>query len=185
LLRFFFSHFSFRPRIGLVVHATDFTALFITSPKDKEVFVGDSVQFDWDYRDDADQVRYVDFGKREISNRNEVKLRTILSKSPDAGIVYANTPADVKKRVIAVEDRKASFKIKHVMMNDSEMYFCTLKPKNNLHRTITDYVQLKVVGKFKSFIDVKTQCFSLTIHIHTHKILLKNPKENRLFNMFI
>lgn len=167
MLRFFVSHFSFRPRIGLVVHATDFTALFITTPKDKEVFVGDSVQFDWDYRDDADQVRYVDFGKREISNRNEVKLRTILSKSPDAGIVYANTPADVKKRVIAVEDRKASFKIKHVMMNDSEMYFCTLKPKNYLHRTITDYVQLKVVGKLKSFVDVNSVFFINNSYTYT------------------
>ncbi|XP_067046268.1 uncharacterized protein [Acropora muricata] len=99
---------------------------FTTKPEDKEVFVGGSVQFDWDYAvTDVRQVRFglvVDPGGQDIGVAIYIKVR-------DGTLRFNNMSESVKwirKRVEVVPNRRASFKINSVQMDDSKTFFCLL-----------------------------------------------------------
>lgn len=143
----FVSHFLFYPRRIDVDVQAQFTADFITSPKDKEAFVGDSVQLDWDYKDDADQVGSIKFGRTTTDGQGNRINRAILVKSPDGTVYYRQVDSPLRKRISAPTDRRASFKFTDVTMNDTGKYFCSLTPKDIVQTGLTDYVRLKVVGK--------------------------------------
>ena len=121
---------------------------FTTTPKDKEVFVGGSVQFDWDYAvTDVREVRFglvVDPGGqgREVAI---VKLRngTLKFNHIHESVRW------IRKRVEVVPNRRASFKINSVQMDDSKTFFCLLV-RDSLRLPIRDKVKLTVVGKLRS-----------------------------------
>jgi len=135
--------------------AEKFIAHFTTTPKDKEVFVGDSVQFDWDYKDDGDQVRFINFGL--AGGPSGQKLTTLLRKNPgDDLVLYTNSALEIRSRTEVVYRRRASFRIKNVIMNDTGYFFCTLYPRDVTKKTLTKHVYMRVVGKYSFIIHCKT-----------------------------
>ena len=122
---------------------------FTTKPEDKEVFVGGSVQFDWDYAvTDVREVRFglvVDPGGQDMGVAIYVKLRN--------GTLRFNYMSEsvkwIRKRVEVVPNRRASFKINSVQMDDSKTFFC-LCVRGASTPLIRDYVKLTVVGKIRS-----------------------------------
>jgi hypothetical protein len=125
--------------------------MFTTKPKNKEIFVGDSVMFDWDYRKE-EPVKYISFGI--VTNGSEgPQEETLLRKQAD-GLLYTNNKRVFKElipRIKAVEKSRASFNISNVRMNDTGKYFCTMEKENDIRR-YTEYVNLKVVGKWSRIV---------------------------------
>ena len=122
--------------------------VFTSIPKDKEVFVGESIQFDWDYiKDDTDEVR---FGV--ILNTTEVTIcKFVLNK--DRTTIFNNRNTEIenyKDRVEVVSDRRASFRIKNVRMSDRGTYFCSLVNTDVLD-SILSFVKMTVVGKYSVY----------------------------------
>lgn len=122
--------------------------VFTSIPKDKEVFVGESIQFDWDYiKDDTDEVR---FGV--ILNTTEVTIcKFVLNK--DRTTIFNNRNTEIenyKDRVEVVSDRRASFRIKNVRMSDRGTYFCSLVNTDALDHIISS-VKMTVVGKYSVY----------------------------------
>lgn len=130
--------------------------VFTSIPKDKEVFVGDSIQFDWDYiKNDTDEVR---FGVKV--NSTEVTICKFVKK--DRTTIFNNKNIEIKNykdrvNVEVVSDRRASFRIKNVRMSDRGTYFCSLVNTDelgNVMSSVTLYVEMAVVGKYP-FISVR------------------------------
>ena len=121
--------------------------VFTSIPKDKEVFVGESVQFDWDYiKDGTDEVR---FGV--IVNTTEVTICKFVLK--DNTTIFNNRNTDIKNykdRVQVVSDRRASFRITNVRMSDRGTYFCSLVNTDELVDIISS-VKMTVVGKYSVY----------------------------------
>ena len=121
--------------------------VFTSIPKDKEVFVGESVQFDWDYiKDGTDEVR---FGV--IVNTTEVTICKFVLK--DRTTIFNNRNTEIKNykdRVEVVSDRRASFRIKNVQMSDRGTYFCSLVNTDELDHIISS-VKITVVGKYSVY----------------------------------
>lgn len=122
---------------------------FTTTPKDKEVFVGESVQFDWDYA--VTDVREVRFGLVEDPGGQRRKV-AIYVKVRNGTLKFNHMGESVKwirNRVEVVPNRRASFKINSVQMDDSKTFFCQLF--RDFKSEIRDEVTLTVVGKIESF----------------------------------
>ena len=123
--------------------------VFTSSPKDKEVFVGESIQFDWDYiKDDTDEVR---FGV--IVNTTEVTICKFVLTGNDRTTIFNNRNTEIKNykdRVEVVSDRRASFRIKNVRMSDRGTYFCSLVNTDELDHIISS-VKITVVGKYSVY----------------------------------
>ena len=121
--------------------------VFTSIPKDKEVFVGESIQFDWDYiKNDTDEVR---FGV--ILNTTDVTICKFVLK--DRTTIFNNRNIEVKNykdRVEIVSDRRASFRIKNVRMSDRGTYFCSLVNTDVLD-SIFSSVKMTVVGKYSVY----------------------------------
>lgn len=126
--------------------------VFTSIPKDKEVFVGESVQFDWDYiKDGTDEVR---FGV--IVNTTEVTICKFVVK--DRTTIFNNRNTEIKNykdRVEVVSDRRASFRIKNVRMSDRGAYFCSLvdtDEQGNVMSSVRSLlVKMTVVGKYSVY----------------------------------
>ena len=126
--------------------------VFTSIPKDKEVFVGESIQFDWDYiKDDTDEVR---FGV--IVNTTEVTICKFVLK--DNTTIFNNRNTEIKNykdRVEVVSDRRASFRIKNVRMSDRGAYFCSLvdtDEQGNVMSSVRSLlVKMTVVGKYSVY----------------------------------
>lgn len=117
---------------------------FTTTPKDKEVFVGGSVQFDWDYA--VTGVREIRFGLVVDPGREDTEV-AIYVKVRNGTLRFNHMSESVKwirKRVEVVPNRRASFKINSVQMDDSKTFFCLLV-RDSLTPTIRDKVKLTVV----------------------------------------
>nr|XP_058964140.1 titin-like isoform X1 [Pocillopora verrucosa] len=116
------------------------TGTFSTKPKDKEVFVGEDVQFDWEYV--KEDVQEIQFGVVTIKNKNVA----ILVKT-DNGTKQNNLHKDVewvRDRVEIVPGKRASFKIRNLEMEDSRTFFCQIR--YGIHgKTESDEVKLSVV----------------------------------------
>lgn len=121
--------------------------VFTSTPKDKEVFVGESIQFDWDYiKNDIDEVR---FGVKV--NTTEVTICKFVVK--DRTTIFNNKNMEIKNykdRVEVVSDRRASFRIKNVRMSDRGTYFCSLVNTDELVDIISS-VKMTVVGKYSVY----------------------------------
>ena len=121
--------------------------VFTSIPKDKEVFVGESIQFDWDYiKNDTDEVR---FGV--IVNTTEVTICKFVVK--DRTTIFNNRNTEIKNykdRVEVVSDRRASFRIKNVRMSDRGTYFCSLV-NTDAWDSISSSVKMTVVGKYSVY----------------------------------
>lgn len=117
---------------------------FTTKPKDKEVFVGQRVQFDWDYTaPDAHELR---FGV--IVNDQEAAI--VVKNLKDGSLKFNNMHDSIKwirDRVEAVPGRRASFTINPVSMEDSVTFFCSLI-YGEAKKSVPDKVKLTVVGKW-------------------------------------
>lgn len=124
--------------------------VFTSSPKDKEVFVGESVQFDWDYIKNDTVTDEVRFGV--MVNTTEVTIcKFVLNK--DRTTIFNNRNTEIKNykdRVEVVSDRRASFRIKNVLMSDRGTYFCSLVNTDELDQVIS-YVKMTVVGKYSVY----------------------------------
>ena len=126
--------------------------VFTSIPKDKEVFVGESIQFDWDYiKNDTDEVR---FGV--IVNTTEVTICKFVVK--DRTTIFNNRNTEIKNykdRVEVVSDRRASFRIKNVRMSDRGAYFCSLvdtDEQGNVMSSVRSLlVKMTVVGKYSVY----------------------------------
>ena len=120
--------------------------VFTSIPKDKEVFVGESIQFDWDYIDnDTDEVR---FGV--ILNTMEVAICKFVLKDRTTIFNNMNMVKNYKDRVEIVSDRRASFRIKNVRMSDRGTYFCSLV-NTDAWDSISSSVKMTVVGKYSVY----------------------------------
>ena len=121
--------------------------VFTSIPKDKEVFVGESIQFDWDYiKNDTDEVR---FGV--ILNTTEVTICKFVLK--DRTTIFNNRNEEIKNykdRVEVVSDRRASFRIKNVRMSDRGTYICSLV-NTDAWDSISSSVKMTVVGKYSVY----------------------------------
>lgn len=124
--------------------------VFTSSPKDKEVFVGESVQFDWDYIKNDTVTDEVRFGV--MVNTTEVTIcKFVLNK--DRTTIFNNRNTEIKNykdRVEVVSDRRASFRIKNVQMSDRGTYFCSLVNTDELDHIIS-FVKITVVGKYSVY----------------------------------
>lgn len=107
-----------------VLAATAEDAYFTTNPKGKEAFVGEDVQFDWEY--DRTDVQEVRFGVIVNGSNKEV---AIYVKKKDGKLVINRQDKEVegiRDRVEIVPNRRASFTIKKVGMEDTGTYYCAL-----------------------------------------------------------
>lgn len=127
----------------MLAAASEDKSYFSTKPKDKEVFVGETVQFDWDYLvEDMEEIR---FGV-VIQDQNVA----IYKKKKDGTSVLNNLHTSVewiRDRVEIVPNRRASFKVNNVKMEDSVTFFCEVyfgEEQNSF-----DNVKLSVVGEYK------------------------------------
>ena len=122
---------------------------FTSTPKDKEVFVGGSVQFDWEYA--VTGVREIRFGL-VVDPEGLDSSVAIYVKERNGTLRFNHMSESVKwirKRVEVVPNRRASFKINSVQMDDSKTFFCLLI-RGASTPSIRDYVKLTVVGKIRS-----------------------------------
>ena len=119
---------------------------FTSKPKDKEAFVGESIQFDWDYIiNDIDEVH---FGVKV--NTTEVVICKFLVKARRT--IFNNKNIEVKNykdRVEVLSDKRASFRIKNVRMSDRGIYFSSLAITDE--SSVTSYVKMTVVGKYSVY----------------------------------
>ncbi|XP_015752906.1 PREDICTED: uncharacterized protein LOC107332680 [Acropora digitifera] len=123
---------------------------FTTKPKDKEVLVGGNVQLDWDFA--VTDVREVRFGVVEDLGGVQTHV-AIYVKVRDGTLKFNNMSESVKwirKRVEVVPNRRASFKINSVQMDDSKTFFCLLIRGSSTPSLSVDLVKLTVVGKIRS-----------------------------------
>lgn len=122
--------------------------IFKTTPNDKEVFAGESVQFDWDDIDSQD-VNDVRFGVLLPATDSEtLKAVTICVKKKDGTLMLNYMDQSIKwmrDRVEVVPGRRASFKIKSVEMDDSKTFFCKLVTGSV---TVENTVKLTVLGEY-------------------------------------
>ena len=119
-------------------------AFFITRPKHKEIFVGEDVQFDWEYA--RTDVQEVSFGVI----LPDIGEMTIYSKKKGGGTVFNNAYQAIdwiRDRTEIVSNRRASFKINRVQMKDTGTYYCTLVVELVHH---ISRVRLTVVGKYEN-----------------------------------
>ncbi|XP_078353247.1 neural cell adhesion molecule 1-like isoform X2 [Oculina patagonica] len=124
-----------------VLAASEDQIYFSTKPKDKEVFVGENVQFDWDYV--VEDVQEIRFGV-VINDKNTA----IYIKKKDGTSVLNNLHTSVewiRDRVEIVPNRRASFKINQVKMEDSVTFFCQVFYGAEGLLSETDKVKLTVV----------------------------------------
>ena len=116
---------------------------FTATPKDKEVFLGESVQFDWDYLDSLD-VEEVRFGVYDSKTDREVAIVKKIGET-----LHFNNQLKavdwIRDRVEVVGGRRASFKINQVQMNDSRTFLCILMTRDG--KSMVKTVKLNVVGK--------------------------------------
>ncbi|CAH3193998.1 unnamed protein product [Porites evermanni] len=132
---------------------------FTSKPKDKEVFVGESIQFDWDHiKNDTGEVR---FGVK-VNNTAVTICKFVLKDSQDRTTIFNNRNMEIKNyidRVEVVSDRRASFRIKNVRMSDRGTYFCSLVNTDKLDDIIS-FVKMTVVDllidKFRSSLSVES-----------------------------
>ena len=131
--------------------ASDDQIFFSTKPKHKEAFVGEDVQFDWDYvYKEVEEVRFGLFIKPldgevpysiaiYIKKKNGSSLRNNLETSI----------AWIRDRVVIVEDRRASFRVNRIKMKDSVTFFCQVYFSRDTHiKSEIDKVELTVVGEY-------------------------------------
>lgn len=123
--------------------------VFTSTPKDKQVFVGEIAQFDWDYiKNDTDEVR---FGVKV--NTTEVTICKIKFVLKDRTTIFNNKNIEIKNykdRVEVVSDRRASFRIENVRMSDRGTYFCSLVDTDEqgiVISSVISLVKMTVVGK--------------------------------------
>ena len=125
--------------------------VFTSSPKDKEVFVGESIQFDWEYIKNDTVTDEVRFGV--IVNTTEVTICKFVFTGKDRTTIFNNRNTEIKNlkdRVEVVSDRRASFRIKNVRMSDRGTYFCSLVNTDELDHYISS-VKITVVGKYSVY----------------------------------
>ena len=125
--------------------------VFTSSPKDKEVFVGESIQFDWEYIKNDTVTDEVRFGV--IVNTTEVTICKFVFTGKDRTTIFNNRNTEIKNlkdRVEVVSDRRASFRIKNVRMSDRGTYFCSLVNTDELDHIISS-VKITVVGKYSVY----------------------------------
>lgn len=119
-------------------------AFFITRPKHKEIFVGEDVQFDWEYA--RTDVQEVSFGVI----LPDIGEMTIYRKKKGGGTVFNNAYQAIdwiRDRTEIVSNRRASFKINRVQMKDTGTFYCTLVVELVHH---ISRVRLTVVGKYEN-----------------------------------
>lgn len=131
--------------------ASDDQIYFSSKPKDKEVFLGETVQFDWDYVvGDVGEVRFgVVIEDPETKGDQNI---AIYSRKKDGTTVFNNMMdqiAWIRDRVDIVPKaiRQASFKINQVKMKDSVTFFCQVFFGDD-GRSEIDNVKLNVVGEY-------------------------------------
>lgn len=139
--------------VSVAGEAVNWTA----KPKDSEYFVGSEAIFQWQYSSPSpDAVQFIKFGI-EADGENVV----IINKDMFQKVVRFNTAekrnvtSSFDGRVTALENQTATFKITNLRMDDSGKYFCFLEPQDTLALTISDYVKIKVVGKYGNFLYLK------------------------------
>lgn len=132
-----------------VLRVTGAGTNFTTTPKDKEVFVGSNVQFDWDYIDSGD-VKDVRFGVLvPIADSETPREVAIYVKKKDGPLMFNNMDQSIewiRDRVEVVPRRRASFRIKSVKMDDSRTFFCVLMTGSI--GSVMNTVKLTVVGEY-------------------------------------
>ncbi|XP_022808868.1 neural cell adhesion molecule 2-like isoform X2 [Stylophora pistillata] len=125
--------------VTLFAHAaSQDTVYFSTKPKDKEIFVGKDVQFDWEYV--VEDVQEVGFGVVVEKNNVAILVKT------EKGTIQNNLDQSVewiRNRVEIVPDKRASFKIRNVELEDSTTFFCQVR--YGIGKTESDTVKLSVV----------------------------------------
>ncbi|XP_078366590.1 uncharacterized protein LOC144650724 isoform X3 [Oculina patagonica] len=151
-----------------VLAASEDQSYFSTKPKDKKVFVGENVQFDWDYVvEDMQEIR---FGVVINDQKTAIYI-----KKKDGTSVLNNLHTSVewiRDRVEIVPNRRASFKINQVKMEDSVTFFCQVFYGAVGLLSHTDKVKLTVVGGYKETLnltDSRTNNFT------------KRPKDKEVF----
>ena len=129
--------------------ASDDQIIFSTKPHHKEAFVGEDVQFDWDYvLKEVEEVRFGIFIK--VLYGEEPQSIVIYIKKKDGSSVRNNLETSIewiRDRVVIVEDRRASFRVNRIKMKDSVTFFCQLYFGTDKKSEI-DKVQLTVVGEY-------------------------------------
>ena len=127
--------------------ASDDQIFFSTKPKHKEAFVGDNVQFDWDYvLKEVEEVRFgvvlkVLDGSQSIAIYIKKKNGSSLRNNLEESIEW------IRDRVMIVDDRRASFRVNRVKMEDSVTFFCQVYYGTE-GKSVIDTVELTVVGEY-------------------------------------
>ena len=127
---------------------SDDQIFFSTKPKHKEAFVGEDVQFDWDYvLKEVVEVRFGVFIKRRDG---EDPQNIAIYKKKNGSSVRNNLEASIewiRDRVVMVEDRRASFRVNSIEMKDSVPFFCQVYFGAD-RKSEVDKVKLTVVGEY-------------------------------------
>lgn len=109
-----------------VLAASDDQIFFSTKPKHKEAFVGENVQFDWEYV--LKEVEEVRFGVViKVPDGEGPQSIAIYVKKKNGSSVRNNLQTSIewiRDRVVIVEDRRASFRVNRIKMEDSVTFFC-------------------------------------------------------------
>ena len=127
--------------------ACDDQIFFSTKPKHKEAFVGENVQFDWDYV--LKEVEEVRFGV-VLKLPDGPQSIAIYIKKKNGSSVRNNLGTSIewiRDRVMIVEDRRASFRVNRVKMEDSVTFFCQVYFGRE-GKSVSDMVELTVVGEY-------------------------------------
>jgi len=130
-----------------VLAASDDQIFFSTKPKHKEAFVGENVQFDWDYV--LKEVEEVRFGVVTFDGEVPQNI-AIYIKRKNGSSVRNNLQTSIewiRDRVVIVEDRRASFRVNRIKMKDSVTFFCQVYYGADGKSEI-DKVELTVVGEY-------------------------------------
>ena len=132
-----------------VAGSYDWVDKFTTKPKDKEAFVGGSVQLDWDFA--VTDIREVRFGVVEDPGGLEWQV-AIYVKVRNGTWKFNKMSESIKwiRRVEVVPNRGVSFKINSIQMDDSKTFFCLLIRGSSTPSISVDLVKLTVVGKIRS-----------------------------------
>ena len=131
--------------------ASDDQIFFSTKPKHKEAFVGEDVQFDWDYV--LKEVEEVRFGVLiKLVDGEEPQNTAIYIKKKNGSSVRNNLGTAIewiRDRVVIVEDRRASFRVNRIKMKDSVTFFCQVYfSRDTSIKSEIDKVELTVVGEY-------------------------------------